>query len=74
MPLVTRQANQGNLFKADLEPADLANGDLWSDTTANKLKLDVLGTVEIVGAPKESDNLEINGITKTVGQWTLIGL
>lgn len=44
MPLVTRQANQGNLFKTDTEPTDWVDGDLWSDTTANTLKLNVGGT------------------------------
>ena len=41
MPLVTRRANQGNFFKQDTEPPDWLDGDLWSDTTANKLKLNV---------------------------------
>ena len=49
MPLVTRQANQGNLFKQDTEPPDWQDGDLWSDTTANVLKLNNSGTAEAVG-------------------------
>lgn len=49
MPLVTRQANQGNLFKEALEPADWLDGDLWSDTTANILKLNVADTATNVG-------------------------
>ena len=46
MPLVTRQANQGNLFKTATEPPDWLDGDLWSDTTANQLKLNNSGTAE----------------------------
>jgi len=48
MPLVTRQANQGRLFVEDLVPAEILDGDLWSDTTANILKRDNNGTVEEV--------------------------
>jgi len=49
MPLVTRQANQGRLFVEDSEPVDWLDGDLWSDTTANELKLNVGGTAVQVG-------------------------
>jgi len=43
MPLVTRQVNQGNLFKEATEPAQWEDGDLWSDTTANNVKVNVDG-------------------------------
>ena len=46
MPLVTRQVNQGNLFKEDIEPSQWLDGDLWSDTTANSLKLNDNGTAK----------------------------
>ena len=49
MPLVTRQANQGRFFVEDTEPTDWLDGDLWSDTTANLLKLNNNGTAENVG-------------------------
>ena len=49
MPLVTRRANQGNLFKQDTEPPDWLNGDLWSDTVTNLLKLNDGGTAKEVG-------------------------
>ena len=49
MPLVTRQANQGNLFSQDVVPPNWLDGDLWSDTTANKLKLNNGGTAETIG-------------------------
>ena len=49
MPLVTRQVNQGNLFKQDVEPTDWQDGDLWSDTTTNILKLNDSGTAVNVG-------------------------
>ena len=49
MPLVTRQANQGNLFKQATEPPDWQDGDLWSDTTANVLKLNDGGTAKGIG-------------------------
>jgi len=48
MPLVTRQANQGRFFVEDLEPADWLNGDLWSDTTVNLLKLNNNGTAQTI--------------------------
>ena len=49
MPLVTRQVNQGNLFKTALEPPDWQDGDLWSDTTDNVLKINVGGASVIIG-------------------------
>ena len=49
MPLVTRQANQGNLFKTATEPPDWLDGDLWSNTTSNKLNLNVGGTAIEIG-------------------------
>jgi len=56
MPLVTRQANQGNLFKQDLEPPDWVAGDLWSDTTADKLQLNVAGTATDIGLDVASES------------------
>jgi len=49
MPLVTRQANQGNLFNQATEPPDWLDGDLWSDTTANIVKNNVGGTATDIG-------------------------
>ncbi len=48
MPLVTRQVNQGNLFLEATEPAQWQNGDVWSDTTSNSLKINVDGTAQSV--------------------------
>ena len=72
MPLVTRQANQGNLFKQATEPPDWLDGDLWSDTTDNSLKLNVSGTATDVGAVLEDTELEVNGGTFKLGQWVLL--
>ena len=46
MPLVTRQANQGNIFNIPTEPTDWQDGDLWSDVGQNPpiLKLNDNGT------------------------------
>ena len=49
MPLVTRQANQGNLFKQATEPPDWLDGDLWSDTTNNIVNFNNEGNVEEIG-------------------------
>ena len=49
MPLVTRRAEQGNLFKQDVVPPNWLDGDLWSDTTDNILKLNNNGTASLVG-------------------------
>lgn len=49
MPLVTRQANTGNLFNQAIEPPDWLDGDLWSDTTANRVKVNVGGTATLIG-------------------------
>ncbi len=49
MPLVTRNTEQGNLFKTASEPAGWQDGDLWSDTTANLVKVNVSGTATDVG-------------------------
>ena len=72
MPLVTRQANQGNLFKQDTEPPDWQDGDLWSDTTDNSLKLNVSGTATDIGAISEDTEFEVNGETFKLGQWVLM--
>jgi hypothetical protein len=53
MPLVTRFSNQGNVFKEALEP-NWNNGDLWSDTTEDKLKININGTATDVGQSVES--------------------
>ncbi len=53
MVLVTRSSSQGNLFKEATTPNWL-DGDLWSDTTANILKLNVAGTAEDVGTELSS--------------------
>ena len=49
MPLVTRQANQGNLFNEPTEPPNWLDGDLWSDTTNNILNLNNGGSSQSVG-------------------------
>ena len=69
MPLVKRRANQGNLFKQDTEPPDWLNGDLWSDTTDDSLKLNVSGTATNVGDVSQDTELEVNGGTFKLGQW-----
>jgi 6-phosphogluconolactonase (cycloisomerase 2 family) len=53
MPLVTRFSNQGNLFKESTEP-NWTDGDLWSDTTDESLKINVNGTAENVGQTTET--------------------
>ena len=68
MPLVTRQANQGLLFKQDLEPGTSLDGDLWSDTTANILKLNVSGTFEDVGKTSFSDSATVS-FSVTIGDY-----
>ncbi len=50
MPLVTRQVNQGNLFKEALEPTEWLDGDLWSDTTNNTLQINVDGVATSVSS------------------------
>ncbi len=46
MPLVTRQANQGNLFVQADEPGTWSNGDLWVDTDTATLSVNNSGTAE----------------------------
>ena len=48
MPLVTRQSNQGNLFKEASTP-NWTTGDLWVDTDDNKLYVNNAGTTTSVG-------------------------
>jgi len=64
MPLVTRQANQGRFFVTATEPPDWLDGDLWSDTTTNILKLNNSGTAEAVGG-----SITIDTKTQTVENW-----
>lgn len=49
MPLVTRQAEQGNIFKQGTEPPNWQEGDLWADTTDDTLYINKGGTASLVG-------------------------
>lgn len=72
MPLVTRQANRGDIFKQLLEPGDWLNGDLWSDLTANELKLNVTGTATDIGHA-EDEVQTLTNKTITYGDNTISG-
>jgi len=48
MPLVTRQANQGNLYNQETEPADWVNGDMWVKTSDGSVSVNVSGTATAV--------------------------
>ena len=67
MPLVTRQVNQGNLFKQSLEPTDWQDGDLWSDTTGNILKVNVSGIAITVGQLNQDSIIDWNGTDIPIG-------
>lgn len=49
MPLVTRQANQGNLFVEPDEPQTWSNGDLWVESDTADVFVNDSGTAEDVG-------------------------
>ena len=49
MPLVTRNSEQGNVFRTDTEPPNWVNGDLWVDTDDGTLYVNVSGTATTVG-------------------------
>ena len=67
MPLVTRRANQGNLFKQDTEPPDWLDGDLWSDTTNNLVKVNVSGTATVIGSLNQDSVIDFNGTDIPIG-------
>ena len=50
MPLVTRQANQGNLFVEAEEPQTWSNGDLWVDTDTAILSVNRSGTAKRIAS------------------------
>jgi len=68
MPLVTRQANQGVIFRQPLEPGESLDGDLWSDTTANLLKLNNSGTFQDVGQTSFSASATVS-FSETIGDY-----
>lgn len=68
MPLVTRQSNQGNLFKEALTP-NWSDGDVWSDTTADKLKINVGGIAQDVGISSFSDSAVVS-YSQTITDYT----
>jgi len=68
MPLVTRFANQGQFYLEATEPPNTLDGDLWSDTTANTLKLNVSGTFETVGVSSFSDAVTVS-YSQTIGDY-----
>jgi len=49
MPLVTRQANQGNLFSQADEPTDWLNGDIWVDTDNSNVFVNNGGSAVQIG-------------------------
>ena len=68
MPLVSRFANQGQFYKEPTEPPNTLDGDLWSDTTANLLKLNVAGTFQDVGVSSFSSSATVS-YSETIGDY-----
>ena len=48
MPLVTRTAVSGNVYRQATEPSDWLNGDLWIDTDNGQAYVNVNGTATLV--------------------------
>lgn len=48
MPLVTRQAVSGRIFKQADEPTDWTNGDIWVDTDTGQVNVNISGTATAV--------------------------
>jgi hypothetical protein len=69
MPLVTRFATAGQLFKEALEPGAWLDGDLWSDTTANEVKVNVAGTATAIGSTSFSSSATVT-YSETIGNYT----
>lgn len=69
MPLVTRFANQGNLYKQTTEPGDWQDGDLWSDTTNDRLYLNINGTATEVGGAVVADEV-VMPYSTTIGDYS----
>ena len=68
MPLVTRFSNQGQLFKEATTPNWL-DGDIWSDTTANNVKVNVGGVATDIGATSFSNSTTVS-YSQTIGDYT----
>ncbi len=68
MPLVTRTSNQGNVFKEATTPNWL-DGDIWSDTTANNVKVNVGGVATDIGATSFSSSAVVSA-TSIIGDYT----
>lgn len=49
MPLVTRNTEQGNVYRTDTEPPNWLNGDIWVDTDDSTMYVNNGGTAEVVG-------------------------
>ena len=63
MPLVTRQATQGNLFSQAIEPPNWLNGDMWVDTDNANVAVNRSGTAQQIapGTTAAGDILFSNG-------------
>lgn len=48
MPLVTRTAVSGNIYRQATEPPDWLNGDLWVNTSSGQLYVNISGTATAV--------------------------
>ena len=53
-PLVTRQANQGVVFRQATEPSEWLNGDLWIDTDDGSIFVNVSGTATPIMTPQNT--------------------
>jgi len=69
LPLVTRQANQGNLYNQETEPIGWEDGDLWSQPSTDSLFLNVGGTATAIGGEVVSDQV-IMPYSTTIGDYT----
>jgi len=52
----------GSLFVSDTEPPGWEDGDLWSDTLLNEVKVNVGGTATLVTMLDENTLVDLNGI------------
>ena len=68
MPLVTRFSNQGQVFKEATTPNWL-DGDLWSDTTTNTVKVNVAGVATAIGKSSFSSSA-VTSASSTIGDYT----
>ena len=67
MPLVTRLANAGTLFKQSATPGDVTSGNLWIDTSTTPPFLKISNGTSYVGL-----HISVGGLVNSIENFIMV--